>query len=194
MDDEDLLRVSGFVQQQLGVTTSVLKECKERFPDEALEEEIEVDYSNMSDEENQQQIQLIQQQSNEMLESLLETSKTLSKGTETQITLPIYPSSEIVSHFTKNDNNQDTQYKIPVAVFFSNDNLLQVKTFYDKQLANFDKKEIDGGMVVYMENMIENFNFFKHLELYQQSPHVTIYQFSNQQGEQKVSIEIAYNK
>jgi len=182
-------------QQRLGTDKSLLNKCKDEYPDdEASSEGADVDYSNMSKEELEQQVLVEQQRGKELLGSIIAMSEAASKGTEGQITLPIYLPSKIVSHFMGDMVNEDNPKAIPVAIFHSNDSLSKITEFYDNHLTKFGKKTYDEGMVIYMMNMKKDFEPLANVELYQQLPHVAIYQFVDENGKQKTSIEIAYIK
>jgi len=179
-------------EQRLGISGSRYKRCGEEYPgDEASSEAADVDYSNMSEEELEQQMLVEQQRAKELLGSIVAMSEAASKGTEGQITLPIYSPSKIVTHIMDDEDNPKA---IPVALFHSNDSLSKIAAFYDNHLNGYDKKTYDEGMVIYMMNMEKDFEPLADIELYQQLPHVAIYQFADDNGKQKTSIEIAYIK
>jgi len=182
-------------EQRLRISGSLYKKCKAEYPDdEASSEGANVDYSNMSEEEFKQQMLVEQQRAKELLGSIIAMSEAATKGTEGQITLPIYSPSKIVSHFMDGMVNEDNPKAIPVAIFHSNDSLSKITEFYDNHLTKFGKKTYDEGMVIYMMNMKKDFEPLADVELYQQLPHVAIYQFVDENGKQKTSIEIAYIK
>ena len=182
-------------EKGLGISSSVFNKCKAKYPDnESDKNSDEMDYSNMSQQEIAEQMEIEQQQAKEVMESAIAMSHAMSKGTEDQVTLPVYPSSQIISHFTQGMINEDNPQALPVAMFYSPDSLAKIIAFYDSHLARFDKKKFDGNMVVYMMNMADDFEPSTDMDAFQKSPHITLYPFMDEKGEQKISIEIAYKK
>ncbi len=169
--------------QNLKINPSKITECENKFLEDGTHSgEIKNDGSdNMSPEE-------IQQAGLDRLKKTMTMLKTMSQGTEDQITLPIYAPSEIVSHFTKETSQAGTA---PVAMFQSSDSVAKIIAFYDAKLSHFDKKLFDSGMAVYMENMPEGFDLLNSMDFYQKTPHVTVYSINDPSGS-KTMIEIAY--
>jgi len=181
----------------LGVNDSLFARCEAEHPDDDSEvepNETDIDYSNKSDQQISTQIQLEQQRLTESMKPAIAISRALSDGSEDQITLPVYPSSVIVSHSINEITNEDTPTAIPVAVFYSSDSLAKISIFYDNHLARFDKKVFDSDFVVYMQNMPSDLELLTDIEYLQNAPHIVLYSFIDEYGTKKTSIEIAYQK
>ncbi|WP_444998278.1 hypothetical protein [Aliikangiella sp. IMCC44359] len=177
-------------KQRLELSDSIIQKCKEQFADD---EPKDIDYSNLSDEEFEKHTEEQKQEGKKAIDDMLALSKAVSKNTEHLVTLPIFPKSQIMSHY------QDgliigEEKTLPVAMFTSSEEIKKVIDFYAKKLPEFDKKEITGGLTIFMRNIPKNFDPLKDMVLYQKTPHVTITQLPSSSKKVEVSIEIAYKK
>lgn len=122
----------------------------------------------------------------------------MSQGTEKQITLPIYPNSQMIIHLTDgmmmDDEKQET---LPAATLASKDNIDSVIQFYQKKLPNFAHKKLSEGEYLFMRSMPAGFDILKNFEAYTSTPHVLISKLNGNDKMvpgAKTKIEIAYKK
>jgi len=182
-------------KQRLNVNDSVYRQCEEAYPDEESEQ-TEIDYTGMSEEDFEKQIQFEQQKGMEMLDSVLAMSKAASQGTEALVTLPIYSSSEIVSHYPKGMTNSMGKLLLPVATFVSSDSTVKVVEFYIRALPKFELDNAEGEVYTFMKKIpkdLKELSFdMDNLPLYS-IPHIQIYAVKID-GKDKTNIIIVYQK
>ena len=182
------------IVSRFGTPESKVLSCKEQIA-ETEEEQEEIDFSNLTDEEAQALIAKQQQQAMKEMEAMVQASKAASKGTEHLITLPVYAQSEIVAHYSMGMSFDDGKFSLPVATFSSGDSVNAIVEFYKQKLPNFQSKDYGDGLVIFMEKIPENFEPLRDMETYQNTPHVAIYTVGA--GDSKAlqtTIEIAYSK
>jgi len=180
-------------KQQLDVSDSVMDRCEERFAEDE-EDEAPMDYSRMSDDEIEAQIALEQRQAMEMMESILAMSKEASKGTEGSISLPIYSPSEIVLHHLNGMTDEQGEATLPVATFSSSDSVAEIAVFYRARLTDFEEKDYDGEMIIFMETLPRTFDPLADIDVYMRTPHVAIYEIASGSKGTNTTIEITYRK
>lgn len=181
-------------KQGLGVSESVFKQCEERFAEEEVTDD-EIDYSELSEEQFEQRMKRQQQQSKQALDSMMAMSKAASRGTEDQVTLPIYTKSEIISHYTKGMTNSLGKNTLPIATFISRDSVDKVVKFYQKELPDFELDVFQESMYTFIKEIPANFNEMMmdtNMPLYS-IPHVEIYGITVD-GSKQTNIAITYKR
>ena len=174
--------------KRLGVKPAKLTSCMDGIESQQIAEE-EADIENMTEAEFTAYVENQREQALSQMDSMVQMSKQANKGTEGAVTLPVYSSSEIVAHYTEGFSLTPGVKGIPVATFVSKDSVDQITAFYKKALPDFDKKVFDGNMVIFMQNMPSDFDPLKDLEMFQQTPHVSIFKMPSGT---ETSIEVAY--
>lgn len=178
--------------EYFGVSQEQVLSCSDD-DDEIAEQEEEIDFANLSDEERVEALNKRQAEGLARLEEIAAFVKKSSEGTEGKITLPIYNPSSLVVHHAKGMQNSKGKTTLPMATFTSKASVDEVADFYKKSLPDF---EIDHSQSVYtlMKDMPKD--LFKlsldmeNLPLYF-IPHIEIYSMKIS-GEKTTHIVITY--
>jgi hypothetical protein len=144
---------------------------------EAAEQEEDLDYSTLSDEERVILFKKEQADSIARFEEMAALMKKSSEGTEDKISLPVYSPSTIASHYGRGMKNSQGKVTLPVATLTTKDSVENVIEFYKKSIPDFEIKDNMG--VYYVMNKIpedlaklsfdtENLPlyFIPHIEIY----------------------------
>lgn len=99
-----------------------------------------------------------------------------SAGSLHLITLPIYPNAKVMMHMPVSGRLElDKEYKtLPAATFTSADKPNKIAAFYEKQLKGFQKKDLAGGDILFMQDIPANFDLMTHMQAYVSQAHVLI--------------------
>jgi len=178
--------------RQFNISQNTLSDCQEQFADEVLVE-TEPDYSALSEAELNELISQEIEQGHQALDMMLEASKEASEGTEHLITLPVYQDSQIMAHYAMGMRREDGSLTLPVATFSSSDSVEKIIAFYQQQLPNFEMKNFQGGLAIFMEKIPDEFNPLADMQIYQSIPHITIYALGGDSSD-STTIEIAYQR
>ena len=113
-----------------------------------------------------------------------------------QVTLPLYSSHEVISHFPEGMGNYLGAESLPVAIIATNDDINKVIQFYQSKLPKYKKIAVENG-VIFMKTAPADFDLLTHIGLYTSTPHVLIEDMqhsliASQEG--KVKIEISYQR
>ncbi len=160
---------------------------------EVAEQEEEVDYSTLSEEERTALLAKQQAEGMALLESMTALVKKNSKGTEGEISLPIYSPSTIITNYTSGMENSKGEMTLPMASFTTKDSVEKVTEFYKKSLPDF---EIKYNMNTYyvMKKIPEDLTKLsfdtENLPLYF-IPHIAFYS-SSASGQKETTIVISY--
>ena len=119
-----------------------------------------------------------------------------SAGTESSITLPLYPDATMMVHLVAGIEMGGVQ-SLPAATFASSDNQDKIVAFYKKKLPNFKYQNLGEAGHLFMQNMPENFSMLNNLDVFMTSPHVFVSSAQATGGAPAGTlsiIEVAYKK
>ncbi len=118
-----------------------------------------------------------------------------SQSSIDDVTLPLYPNSQVVSHLSNKQMTIGDINVLPAIVLATNADFDQVRHFYQQKLPRYKEFAIDNG-IIFMEQAPVNFNILSHFALYTSTPHVLIEDMSSNRinnKEGKTKIEISYH-
>lgn len=174
---------------RLNVSDSVFNQCSQKFAE--TEEEAEVDYAELSDEEFDKHLEKKRLEEIETMKSMVEMSHAMNKGTEKNITLPVFPGSKIIAHYQKGMTINENTQTLPVATFSSTKKVQEVVDFYRKKLPKFKLKKDSDQSFILMESIPEGFDTLKDIALLYNTPHIEIYK-NGSAKDADTSIVISY--
>lgn len=119
-----------------------------------------------------------------------------SQSSIDEVSLPLFPNSHVVSHFSDNQMAIGDSPILPAIVLATDADFGDVRTFYQQKLPNYKAFAITNG-IIFMKDAPEDFSILSHLSLYTNTPHVLIEDMqsnihNNKEG--KTKIEISYIK
>ena len=161
--------------------------------DEHADEEDDIDYSELSEEEVNALLIKKQAEGLAALEQMAAMIQASSKGTEHKISLPVYSPSTLRSHFLHGMRNSEGETTLPVATLTTKDSISKVVAFYKKALPKF---EVDESQDIFRFMKKVPKDIFKlsldleKLPLYF-IPHIEIYSMNGSDGDQ-THIVISY--